>query len=231
MHVVIINGSPRIQKYSNTDKIIRSFAKGLKASGSTYELYCVSNRKEWDVAREAFLTSEQIIIALPLYVECLSSMLLEFLESIPTERKRPAQLSFILHGGLDEGFQYRLGERFLQSLPAQLGCTYGGCLIKGGSFFIRLSRERAIRRLLDSYIPMGRLFIEHGNFNTPEAAKFTGPERYPWLLRIIVGMVIKYVVVKKFERYAQEWGCTCPLNDKPYKMNINSSCAEAVEET
>ena len=29
MHVMIINGSPRVEKYSNTDKIIDSFAEGL----------------------------------------------------------------------------------------------------------------------------------------------------------------------------------------------------------
>ena len=37
MHVVIINGSPRVQKFSNTDKIIQSFAKGFQASGTTYD--------------------------------------------------------------------------------------------------------------------------------------------------------------------------------------------------
>ena len=103
MHVVIINGSPRVQKFSNTDKIIQSFGKGLEKEGSTYELYSLSNRKEWDAAREAFLSHDQIIIATPLYVECVPGILLEFLESLPTERQCSAQLSFILHGGFDEG--------------------------------------------------------------------------------------------------------------------------------
>ena len=56
MHVVIINGSPRVQKFSNTDKIIQSFVKGFQASGSSYDLYSLSNRKEWDAAREAFIS-------------------------------------------------------------------------------------------------------------------------------------------------------------------------------
>lgn len=217
MHVVIINGSPRVQKNSNTDKIIQWFCKGLQDAGSSYELYSISNRKEWDAAREAFMNNVQIIIALPLYVECVSGLLLEFLETIPTERKQPAQLSFILHGGFDEGRQFRLGEQFLQSLPEQLGCTYGGCLIKGGSFFIRLTQEKAIMRFLASFEPMGKLFAEYGNFNTPEAKRFTGPESYPWLARVIVGMILKSIVTKKFKRFADSWGCTRPLNDKPYE--------------
>ena len=54
-HLVIINGSPRMAKFSNTDKIIHSFVKGLEETGITWELHNLSNRKEWDVAREAFL--------------------------------------------------------------------------------------------------------------------------------------------------------------------------------
>ena len=67
-HLVIINGSPRVAKFSNTDKIIHSFVKGLEETGITWELHNLSNRKEWDAAREAFLTHEHILIAFPLYV-------------------------------------------------------------------------------------------------------------------------------------------------------------------
>ncbi len=149
MHVIIINGSPRVQKLSNTAKIIQSFGKGLQAAGASYELYSLSDRREWDAARDAFMGNEQIIFALPLYVECVPSIMLEFLESLPTERRQPALMSFILHGGFDEGHQFRLCERFLQSLPSQLGCTYGGCLIQGGSFMIRLRDDEKMKKAMD----------------------------------------------------------------------------------
>ena len=38
MHVVIINGSPRVKKFSNTDKIIQAFVQGLQEGEATYEL-------------------------------------------------------------------------------------------------------------------------------------------------------------------------------------------------
>ena len=88
MHVVIINGSPRVKQHSNTDKIIHSFAQGLEETGCTYELYTLSNRREWDAAREAFINNDRIIIAQPLFVESAPSMLLEWLETLPTERQR-----------------------------------------------------------------------------------------------------------------------------------------------
>ena len=66
MHVVIINGSPRVEKYSNTEKIIDAFAEGLTKAGATFERYAISSRKNWDMAREAYTQNTEIIFALPL---------------------------------------------------------------------------------------------------------------------------------------------------------------------
>lgn len=215
-HLVIINGSPRVAKFSNTDKIIHSFAKGLEETGITWELHNLSSRKEWDATREAILTHERTLIAFPLYVECVPGLMLEFLETLPTERKHPGELSFLLHGGMDEGNEFRLCERFLKTLPAQLGCSYGGTLIHGGSFRIRTVKAVIAEKMVAPYVNMGRLFAQKGSFLTPEAAKFTGPEQYPWLLRKMVSLLFLKKVNGEFEQFAKEWGCTRPLNDKPY---------------
>ena len=216
-HLVIINGSPRVAKFSNTDKIIHSFVKGLEETSITWELYNLSNRKEWDAARETFLANERILIAFPLFVECMPSLMLEFLESLPSERQQPAQLSFLLHGGMDEGNEFRFCERILQGLPAQLGCSYGGTLVKGGSFGIR-TREDAIKaKIIAPYEKMGRLFAQNGNFLTSGAKKFTGPKQYPWLVRKMVSLLFLKKVNKGFEDFAKSWDCTRPLNDKPYR--------------
>ncbi|MBE6252756.1 MAG: hypothetical protein E7109_04500 [Bacteroidales bacterium] len=215
-HLVIINGSPRVAKFSNTDKIIHSFVKGLEETGITWELHNLSNRKEWDAAREAFLTHEHILIAFPLYVECIPSLMLEFLSTLPAERKVPGQLSFLLHGGMDEGNEFRLAERFLQKLPAQLGCSYGGTLIKGGSFRIRTTTDEERAKMVAPWPPMGKLFAQKGTFLTPEAERFIGLEQYPWILRKLVSLLFLKKVNGEFDNFAKGWGCTRPLNDKPY---------------
>ena len=215
-HLVIINGSPRVAKFSNTDKIIHSFAKGLEETGITWELHNLSSRKEWDATREAILTHERTLIAFPLYVECVPGLMLEFLETLPTERKHPGELSFLLHGGMDEGNEFRLCERFLKTLPAQLGCSYGGTLIHGGSFRIRTVKADIAEKMVAPYVNMGRLFAQKGNFHTPEAAKFTGPEQYPWLLRKMVSLLFLKKVNEEFDNFSKDWGCTRPLDDKPY---------------
>ena len=216
-HLVIINGSPRVAMFSNTDKIIHSFVKGLEEAGITWELHNLSNRQEWDATREAFLANERILIAFPLYVECIPSLMLEFLDALPSERQKPAQLCFLLHGGMDEGNEFRFCERILQGLPAQFGCSYGGTLIRGGSFTIRTRDDATTARILAPYEEMGRLFAQRGNFLSPAAKKFTGPEQYPWWVRKMVSLLFLKKVNKGFEDFAKGWGCTRPLDDKPYK--------------
>lgn len=216
MNVVIINGSPRARQYSNTEKIIQAFVKGLEAEGHTYQLYALSSRSEWNAAREAYLSNEKIIFALPMYVESIPSLMLEFLDTLPTERQLPAELSFILHGGFDEGYQFRLCEKLLKSITTQLGCSYGGCLIKGGSFMLRLFSDKEVEKMTKSYIEMGRSYAWNGDFLTPAARKFTGTERYPWLIRQLSALVLKLIVNRKFEQFATNWGCYRPLDDKPY---------------
>ena len=49
-----------------------------------------------------------------------------------------------------------------------------------------------------------------------EARKFTGPEKNPWFVHLLFRLFIKRLVRKNFEHFAQQWGCTRPLDDKPY---------------
>ncbi|MCR5407738.1 MAG: NAD(P)H-dependent oxidoreductase [Bacteroidales bacterium] len=215
-HLVIINGSPRVAKFSNTDKIIHSFVKGLEEEGVTWELHNLSDRKLWDAARDAFLRHGRILIAFPLYVECVPSLMLEFLSILPTGRQVPCQLSFLLHGGMDEGNEFRLAQRFLQGLPAQLGCSYGGTLIKGGSFRIRTTTGEERAKMVAPWVPMGKLFAQKGSFLTPEAERFIGPEQYPWWVRKMVSLLFLKKVNRGFEGFAKSLGCTRRLDDKPY---------------
>ncbi len=57
MHVVSINGSPRITRYSNTDKIVGAFERGLVNQGVTCERYAISDRNSW---KDIFNITNQI---------------------------------------------------------------------------------------------------------------------------------------------------------------------------
>lgn len=220
MHVVIINGSPRTRKYSNTDKIIEAFGRGMMQSGATYELYSLSDQKEWDAAREAFYANTRILIALPLYVECIPGLLLEFLETLHKKEEAGTEISFILQSGFAEGCQLRCGEEFLKMLPAQLNCSYGGCLVKGDNFGIRIADEKQLDQILTPYEKMGALYGRNGDFDNPESKKFTGPEKFSLPIRMMLAFVFKTFARKRFSEVAKNWGCTRPLDDKPYAVQV-----------
>ncbi|MCR5200588.1 MAG: NAD(P)H-dependent oxidoreductase [Saccharofermentans sp.] len=215
MHVLIINGSPRIKAHSNTDKIIDKFGEGLKETGGTYEQYEVSDRKQWDAIRDAFAKAENILIAIPLYVENIPGLLLEFLESVPS-RRGDANIAYILQGGFAEGAQLRCGEEYLKILTKQLGCNYKGTLVKGDNFSIRFFEGEKRDKVTGPYKKMGVIFGKNGDFNAEECKKFTGPEIFPAYIRLLIGTIFKTVAKKGFAQIAKGWGCTTPLDYRPY---------------
>lgn len=213
MHVVIINGSPRIQKHSNTEKIIVSFEKGLAEKGASFERYAISDRKSWETIREVYIKNEEILIALPLYVECVPGLLLEFLETLP-QKDEHTRLSFLLQSGFAEGCQLRCGEEFLAKLPEYLGVRYGGCLVKGDNFGIRILDEEKQKQVTKPYQAMGALFAEGDGFFREEAKKFTGPEYFSLPMRLMMQFVFKTFAKKVFQKAAVSWGCSTPLSKK-----------------
>ncbi|MBP5554249.1 MAG: flavodoxin family protein [Lachnospiraceae bacterium] len=215
MHVLIINGSPRIKKYSNTDKILSEFTKGMCEKGDTFDLYEISDKKSWDNIRKAYDESDNILIALPLYVECIPGLLMEFLETL-TPKTGGAKMSFILQSGFAEGVQLRCGEAYLERLAGRLGCEYGGTLCKGGNFEIRFLNDENRVKATSPYGEMGREFSANGNFNSDKCKAFTGPEIFPAPVRLMVGFFFRTAVRKSFMRDAESLGCTKPLDYKPY---------------
>ena len=216
MHVLIINGSPRTKKLSNTDKILSKFTAGMRENGTTFEQYEVSDRKQWDAIRKAFAENNNILIALPLYVENIPGLLLEFLETV-TPKNDDSRISFILQGGFAEGSQLRCGEEYLKMLSERLGCTYSGTLLKGDNFGIRFVDEAQSDKITTPYTEMGREYAANGGFASEKCRKFTGPEFLPAPMRMFVSVMFKTLAKSSLKKAAANLGCTKPLDDQPYK--------------
>lgn len=215
MHVVIINGSPRIRKQSNTEKIIDAFASGLGDAGASCERYAVSDRSSWDTIREAYEKNTEIIFALPLFVECVPGLLLEFLETLPVKNK-DTRISFILQGGFAEASQLKCGEEFLRTLPDYLGTSYGGTLIKGDNFGIRVAGKEDVEKLTSPYRKIGTAFVMENGFLPDTVKKFAGPEFFSFYTRVILQIMFMTIAKKRYSEVAKQWGCKVPIDYKPW---------------
>lgn len=217
MHLVIISGATRPQPRSNTAKIIEAFRKGYEEAGNTTEVWYLSDRRQWEGAAKAFAVQEQILIALPLYVENIPGILLEFLSGLTSKSEPGTKLAFLLQGGFPEACQSRCCEKYVEMLPAQLGCEYAGTLIKGDMFGVSLTEEKSRAKLLAPFTEMGRYFAAHGYFDKETVNAFAAPEYMPEK-QVKMFNLFGHTVQKIFMgRIAKKMGCRAPLDARPYE--------------
>ena len=69
MHLLILNGAARPQGRSNTARIVSAFQSGFVEGGNTAQVFHLSDRSQWADVAAAFGRCENVLIALPLYVE------------------------------------------------------------------------------------------------------------------------------------------------------------------
>ncbi len=218
MHLVIINASPRVETKSNTARIIRSFVRGFEVNGNEVEVWHLSDKKQWIGAKEAYEKNTNILFAIPLYVENVPGIMLEFLETLQPKKESGTKMSFILQGGFAEASQLRCGEAYLEILPSYFNCEYNGTLIKGDNFAPAWVPENMAEKVVAHYEKMGRSFAEKGTFVKDEVTEFAAPEyfsekeikQHKRIGKKIQGAVFRYIAKKN--------GCKKPLDDKPYQV-------------
>lgn len=217
MHLVIISGAARSKAKSNTAKIIDAFREGYEEKGNTTETWYLSDRSQWAEAADAFERNENILIAFPLYVENIPGILLEFLSGLQPKKQPGTKLAFLQQGGFPEGCQGRCCEKYLEMLPAQLGCSYGGTLLKGDMFGIGLMNGEERKKILFSFTEMGRYYAETEYFHKTVADRFAAPEHMPKSQIIVYHLLFKYISRFFMDSIAKKLGCKGKLDDAPYE--------------
>ena len=217
MHLVIINASPRVEDRSNTAKIIKIFLRGFMKEGNTAEVWHLSDRKQWEDAKAAFEKNDNILFAIPLYVENIPGIMLEFLETLEPKAEAGTKMSFILQGGFAEGCQLRCGEAYLEKLPAYFNCEYNGTLIKGNNFGPAWMPEKMGESMLAPYEAMGEVFADKGFFEKETATEFAKPEYFSEKdIRSYNRFGVKMQKLM-FNYIAKKAGCKTALDYKPYE--------------
>ena len=217
MHLVIINASPRIEDRSNTAKIIKVFLRGFMKKENTAEVWHLSDRKQWEDAKTAFENNGNILFAVPLYVENIPGIMLEFLETLAPKSESGTKMSFILQGGFAEASQLRCGEAYLEKLPGYFNCEYNGTLIKGNNFAPAWLPDKAGEGMLSPYEAMGEVFADKGCFEKETATEFAKPEYFSEKEIRSFNRFGSKAQKLMFDFMAKKHGCKTPLNYKPYE--------------
>lgn len=217
MHLVIISGATRPQSKSNTAKIIAAFQKGFEENGGTTEVWYLSDRKQWAHAAKSFEQNDCILIALPLYVENIPGILLEFLSGLSPKQTPGTKLAFLIQGGFPEASQSRCCEAFLETLPIQLGCDYAGTLIKGDMFGTGLVDEKTREKMLAPFTEMGRTFSKSGCFEKTAVDAFAAPEYMPEKQIRMYNLFGKHISRFFMGHIAKKLGCKEKLDARPYE--------------
>lgn len=217
MHLTIISGAARPQSKSNTAKIITAFCKGFQTDCNTVEIWYLSDRGQWDKAKNAFQMNTDILFALPLYVENVPGIMLEFLESLSPKTQPGTRLSFLIQGGFPEISQSRCCESFLKTLPKKLGCKYGGTFIRGDMFGIGLLGNKMGAKMVRPFIDIGRSFAQYGYFDKSIISEFLGPEYLSKKQIRQFEKLGKYIQKWFMDRLSKRFGCKVKLDAKPYK--------------
>lgn len=217
MKLTVISGAARPRAKSNTALILEAFCRGYEAGGNQTEVFFLFDRGQWEAARAAFDASDNLLIALPLYVENLPGLLLEFLTTLTPKRKPGAKLAFLVQGGFPEASQLRCCEAYLETLPARLGCEYGGTLIKGNMFFLRLSSPKEQQEELKLFETMGRRFAQLGRFDKDEVTFFAAPEYLPEAAMKMFRGPGKFLQRLVMNRMSRKMGGKGHLMARPYE--------------
>ena len=217
MHLVIISGAARPRAGSNTAKIIAAFQAGYEEGGNTAEVWYLSDHSQWAGAAQAFDRSDNLLIALPLYVENIPGIQLEFLSSLKPKTVPGTKLAFLLQGGFPEASQSRCCEAYLETLPAQLGCDYAGTLLKGDLFGLSLTDEKSRGKMLAPFTEMGRYYAGTGYFDKPSVDKFAAPEYMPQGQIRMYNLFFKHISRFFMGTIAKKLGCRDRLDAQPYR--------------
>ncbi len=219
MNLLIISCTPRIKEKSNTDKILDEFKKGYESYGNTTETLYLYKRNEWETIRKKFYENDNILFALPLYVECIPGIMAEYLESLKPKQKNNTKIGFLLQGGFGEASQLRCCESYLETLPSLLGCEYNGTLLKGNMFAVSFMDGKIRKKMVEPFYNMGKYYAQNNYFNKEVVNDFAKPEYFSKkviFLNNILSPLNKFFI----KVFAKKLGCKGSLNDKPYQNYV-----------
>ena len=180
MRLTIFNGSPR-RKKSNTRLLLEEFAGGFReTSGNTVEVHYICIEKDMNRLLDAYKRADTVLIAFPLYCDCMPARVNEFfsrLSKFRNDSDNPSML-FLVQSGFPEANHSRYVERYLGKLTRRLGADYMGCMVKGGVEGIQNMPKFMAQKTFKSFFAIGKQFGKTTQMSNESLKKLAGPENF-----------------------------------------------------
>lgn len=232
MYYAIFSGSPQ-NKQRSTSALLASVAKQVltKNQENEADIYDLSNKREWAASMEAFNQAHTILFILPLYVEGVPGLFLEFLDQldqymfsgqadglVDMKNKSKGKISFILQGGFEEASQLRTAEEYLSKIPGDFGCEYRGTLVKGGMFGMATMRGEKFRdKACSEFAAVLESYQKDQGFTKEVADQFAGAEYYSKGM-LFLSRFLHPLNVLVWRMMGRKYGIRGAITERPYEM-------------
>jgi hypothetical protein len=181
MNLTVYNGSPRGNR-SNTKILLEHFLQGFSSvPGNSHQVHMLFKRKQLPDFVKAFSESQNVIVAMPLYVHAMPGIVKHFIEALkPHDPAAGTSMGFIVQSGFPAAHHSRHLEAYLKRLPGRLRSRYVGTVIKGGVEGIQIKPPFLTNKLYKQFRKLGEHFGRHGEFDPELVEELSKPE---WLSR------------------------------------------------
>lgn len=218
MQLTIYNGSPR-KKNSNTEVIMNSFIDGFSDnSKNTVKMFYLMEKSKRKEHLEAFENSDIIIIAMPLYCFAMPSIVMDFIEAIPSETQNPnRKIGFIVQSGFQESCHSQTLKAYFDSLPNFIPCDYIGTVIKGGVEGIKLKPAFLVRKITNPFFNLGKGLAENRVFNNKIVCDMAKPYEYSAVTILMLKLFVTKIANNFWNKQLKENDAYEKRFAKPYE--------------
>ena len=224
MRLTVFNGSPR-GKASNTAILLEHFLAGFEEQpGGGHETFYLIREKDPAVPVEAFREAQTVLLAFPLYTDCMPAVVKVFIESLEPlcGRNGNPALGFLVHSGFPESVHSQNLRRYLEKLSRRLGCRCLGTVTRGNSEGVRAQPAIINRRVFSLMFELGRVFGETGRFDKQLMEKLAGPVRFSWLGLLGARLGLKMGQLFYWDKELKKHGAYDKRFARPYEPEKNN---------
>jgi multimeric flavodoxin WrbA len=183
------------------------------------DMIYLSGKQDSKQPVDAFLNSDVVLLAFPLYVDAMPGMVKLFIEALRPYCGREGNpiMAYFIHCGFPEPLHCRYVERYVEKLTYRLGSEYAGTIVRGGTEGIQLMSEKMNRSLFTNLMQLGEYLGSSGRLQPELLDKLSGRETYPAIIGLLLPIMTKLGLTTGYwDRELKKHGTYDQHDAKPY---------------